>query len=243
MKMFAFVAALILLLVNISYSKQFYASNFEKDPEGKLPEGWELAFKGKGEAFVIKDPLNPANKVFSHSNMPKDQARHDAGGSMYVVGDLNWTDYIVEYNAYFPDEFYMGTVFRFNDPEKFYLFDRRSGGEAGTFDFWRRQQGNWTNFGKGKFQADPKQWYRFRLVIKGDTFQAYAKSADDDTPFDKMKPILEGRDASFKSGKFGLYGLIYIDDIAIGETESDLSILAVQPSDSVATKWGYIKSR
>jgi len=169
------VVLFVFLLPVLVFAKQFYASDFEKDTLGKAPQDWELGFEGAGAGKVIEDPLNSRNKVFAHSDLAKDKARHDVGGSIWVVGDDKWQDYIVEYDAYFPDEYYMGSVFRFTGPEAFYLFDRRSAGELGNYDFWRRQ-GGWTRFGNGRFETEPGQWYRFRLVLKGDTFEAYGKS-------------------------------------------------------------------
>ena len=41
-------------------------------------------------------------------------------------------------------------------------------------------------------------------------------------------------------GKFGLYGLIYIDNIAIGETENDL-VIAVESYGKLPVAWGEVK--
>jgi hypothetical protein len=51
---------------------------------------------------------------------------------------------------------------------------------------------------------------------------------------------MEGQDATFPAGKFGLYGLIYVDNVVIGETENDLTI-AVEPAGKLATTWSAIK--
>ena len=229
---------MFMLLSSLAFAAQFYASDFESDTIGKPPAGWEIGFEGATEATVIKDPLNPGNKVFSHSDLAEDQSRHDVGGAIWVVGEEDWKNYIVEYDAYFPTDFYMGTLVRFQDGDAFYLFDRRIGGP--TFDFWR-QQGGWTNFAAGAaFDAQPENWYRFRIIAEDDNFQAYAKEIDDDTPFADMDPLLEGTDATYETGKFGLYGLIYVDNVVIGETEGDLTI-AVEPAGKLATTWGDMK--
>jgi len=240
--MYKLVTILLLLMAfsPFAFSKQFYASDFEGDNLGNPPKGWELGFKGAGNGKVIADPLKPTNKVFAHSDMAKDRARHDVGGSIWVVGEPNWKDYIIEYDAYFPEDFYMGILFRFVGENEFYLLDRRSAGELGNFDFWKRGGAAWTRISTGKFDAQPKQWYRFRVVVKGDKFEAYGKSKDDKTPFNNMKPIMTGQEATYKEGRFGLYGLIYIDNLAIGETENDLFI-AVESYDKLPFTWGNVK--
>lgn len=241
--MIRIIIAILLLMAfsSLAFAKQFYASDFEKDNIGNPPQGWELGFKGVGNGKVIADPLNPKNKVFAHSDMPKDQARHDVGGSIWVVGDPGWKDYIIEYDAYFPEDFYMGILFRFVGENEFYLFDRRSAGELGNFDFWKRSAGTWTRISTGGFDSQPKQWYRFRIVVKGSNFEAYGKSKDDKTPFNNMKPIMVGQEGSYKEGKFGLYGLIYIDNLAIGESEGDLTIIAVESNGKLTVTWGGMK--
>ena len=63
---------------------------------------------------------------------------------------------------------------------------------------------------------------------------------DDNTQFSKMKPLISGQDAAYKKGKFGLYGLIYVDNVVIGEAETDMTI-AVEPAGKLATTWSEIK--
>ena len=241
MKKICTIFALLFLLVPLAFGKQFYASDFERDTIGKFPQGWEIGFKGKGSPQVIQDPLNKSNKVFAHTDLGQDQARHDVGGNIAVVGEEGMTDYMVDYDIYFPTDFYMGIVFRFTDGESFYLLDRRQG--APTFDFWKRGGGAWTNFLSGvPYPAKPEEWFSFRIVIKGDTFDAYAKEKDDDTPFAEMKPLMTGKDASYKTGKFGLYGLVYVDNVIVGETEKDMFI-SVESSGKLTSTWGSIKAK
>jgi len=239
MKKLWLVMLVLLAFSAFASAKQFYASNFENDTIGNAPNGWELGFVGAGNGRVIADPLDPSNKVFAHTDLAKDKARHDVGGNVWVVGDADMTDYIVEYDAYFPEDFYIGVVFRFIDSTKFYLLDRRVGPPT-TFDFWKHNAGQWANITSGaQFDAVPNQWFHFKLVVKGDSFEAYAKSMADSKPFDK--PLITGKDASYEAGKFGLYGLIYVDNVAIGETEDDLVIASVAHKGKLATTWGEMK--
>ena len=233
------VIAIVLIFAPLAFGKQFYGSDFEKDTIGKAPQGWELGFKGAGNGKVIADPLNKNNKIFAHTDLADSMARHDVGGNIWVVGNADMTDYIVDYDAYFPTDFYEGTLFRFIDDKSFYLFDRRQG--APTFEFWKHAAGTWTSLKPAvPFAGVPEKWFRFRLVIKGDTFDAYAKEIDDDTAFAKMKPLISAQDATYKTGKFGLYGLIYVDNVVIGETDSDMTI-AVESAGKLTATWGSIK--
>ncbi len=236
------VLLMLMLLSSLAFAAQFYASDFESDTIGNEPAGWDIGFDGNGEATVIEDPLNSGNKVFAHSDLAHDQSRHDVGGNIWVVGDADWQDYVVEYDAYFPEDFYMGILFRFVDSNNFYLLDRRIGDapEAPTFDIWKHESG-WANLAAGApFAAVPGVWYNFRVVVMGDTFTVFAKSKDVDVPFEAMEPLLTGVDGGFTSGKFGLYGLIYIDNIVIGDTVDDITT-AVEPGGKLSITWGDIK--
>lgn len=238
MKKICIAIMIMALFVSFAYGKQFYASDFENDTIGKFPQGWELGFAGAGNPQVIADPLNKGNKVFAHTDLAQDKARHDVGGNLAVVGNEDMTDYMVDYDIYFPTDFYMGVVFRFISKDEFYLLDRRQGS---TFDFWKHAGGAWTNFKSGvPYPAKPEEWFSFRIVIKGDTFEAYAKEKGDNTPFAKMDPLMSGTDATYKTGKFGLYGLVYVDNVIVGETENDMYI-SVESAGKLASTWGEIK--
>lgn len=247
MKKFIFIVLLLMSFASFAFAKQLYVSDFQKDTLGSPPPVWELGLKGAGNAKVIADPLDPNNKIFAPTDLAKDKARSDVGGNVWVVGDAKWQDYMVEYDIYFPEDFYMGVLFRFIDPDQFYLLDRRMGVPP-TFDFWKYAPKNvWTNVTAGaKFDAAPKLWFRFRIVVKGDSFEAYAKAKSDKTSFDGMKALMTGKDATYKTGKFGLYGLIYIDNIVIGETAADMTITnvtSVEPGGKLSTTWGDTKAK
>jgi len=231
------------VLAETASAKLLYRNNFDGEALGALPSGWEKAFAGTTTAKVIADPTNAANKVFSSSDQAMDKSRHDVGGSIYTVGSSDWADYVVDYDALFPADFYMGTLFRYQNDKAFYLFDRRAGGEAGNFDFWYQNGGKWTGVQRaGKFTTAVNKWYRFRLVVKGSNFDAYAADKSDTTPFTAMKPILSGSNPDLKTGRFGLYGLIYIDNLVIGETVEDVTT-PVEPAGKTAVLWGDLKTR
>ncbi|MFQ6040790.1 MAG: hypothetical protein ACE5PV_08035 [Candidatus Poribacteria bacterium] len=230
---------LILSFSQTSTSKLLFHDDFEKDKIGSEPSKWEMAHKGGGQkATVIKDPDDAKNHVMSSSSAPAGNARHDAGGSIYVTGDPNWTDYVAEWDMMFPEDYYMGVVFRFQNAEAFYLSDRRGGGVE--YNFYKRKAGNWSLIAGGRFQNKPMVWYRARLILRGSDFTFKLKELEDETPFSKIDPATKGSDGDFKKGRFGNYGLVYLDNIFIGDSEDDL-VLPVSPGDKLSSTWGKIK--
>ena len=214
-----------------------FHDDFEKDKIGSEPSKWEIGFDGATTAKVVADPKKASNKVLLTADKGSNQSRHDVGGSIYVVGDAGWDDYVAEWDMMFPDDFYMGIVFRFQDGEKFYLSDRRQGGR--DYHFYKRQ-GGWALVQAGLVENDPEVWYRAQLILSGDKFTFKLKERKDNRSFDKIDPATEGGDGNFKTGKFGNYGLVYIDNIFIGDSVEDL-VLPVEPQDKLSTTWGAIK--
>ena len=214
-----------------------FHDDFEKDKIGSEPSKWEVGHDGATTAQVVADPKKASNKVLLTADKGSNQSRHDVGGSIYVVGDAGWDDYVAEWDMMFPDDFYMGVVFRFQDGEKFYLSDRRQGGRE--YHFYKRQ-GGWAKVKDGMVENDPEVWYRAQLILAGDNFTFKLKERKDNTPFDKIDPATEGGDGNFKTGKFGNYGLVYIDNIFIGDSVEDL-VLPVEPQDKLSMTWGEIK--
>lgn len=215
-----------------------FHDDFEKDEIGAEPGKWEVGHDGSTTAEVVADPKKASNKVLLTADKASNQSRHDVGGSIYVVGDASWDDYVAEWDMMFPDDFYMGVVFRFQEGEKFYLSDRRQGGRE--YHFYKRQ-GGWGKIKDGMVENKPEIWYRAQLILTGDEFTFKLKERKDKTPFDKVDLATEGKDGNFKTGKFGNYGLVYIDNIFIGDAVEDL-VLPVEPQDKLSTTWGTIKA-
>ena len=228
----------MLFSINTSADLLFH-DDFEKDSIDQEPKKWEIGFAGNTNAIVVADPKDAGNKVLKTSNKASDKSRHDGpGGSIYVCGDANWDDYVAEWDMMFPDDFYMGVVFRFQDGEKFYLSDRRQGGKV--YQFYKRKNG-WPLIGDGSVDNKPQVWYRAQLTLDGDSFTFKLKERDDKTPFDDVAVATEAKDGDYKTGKFGNYGLVYIDNLFIGDGVDDL-VLPVEPQDKLSTTWGSIKA-
>lgn len=237
--LFVAIVACALTSASDSQAKLLYVNDFDGEALGSVPTGWKQVWEGASQATVIDDPVAGGNQVLASSDLAHDASRHDVGGSIFAVGDDSWTDYVVDYDALFPVDFYMGTLLRYNDDTNFYLFDRRSGGEAGNFDFWHQASG-WNRLGTGQFDAQPMEWYSFRLSVQGDSFEAYAAPAADNADFSADVPFVTGSDASLAGGPFGLYGLIYIDNVVIGETSTDVET-AVEASGKLAVTWASLR--
>ena len=237
---FALKIAVSLLCLGIAgqaSAELLFHDDFEKDKVGAEPSKWEVGHDGSTTAKVVADPKKASNKVLLTADKASNASRHDVGGSIYVVGDAGWDDYVAEWDMMFPDDFYMGVVFRFQDGEKFYLSDRRQGGR--DYHFYKRQ-GGWAQVQAGMVENEPEVWYRAQLILKGDKFTFKLKEREDKRSFDKIDPATEGEDGTFKTGKFGNYGLVYIDNIFIGDSVEDL-VLPVEPQDKLSTIWGAIK--
>lgn len=231
---------MLFLFVSVDTSaKLLFHDNFERDTINQEPNNWEIGFAGKTMAIVVADPQDGGNKVLKTSNNPSNDSRHDGpGGSIYVCGDANWDDYVAEWDMMFPDDFYMGVVFRFQNDESFYLSDRRLGGNP--YQFYKRQNGGWPLVADGMVENSPEVWYRAQLTLDGDTFTFKLKDRDDHTDFDDVPVATQGTDGDYETGKFGNYGLVFIDNLFIGDDVEDL-LLPVEPQDKLSTIWGTIK--
>ncbi len=239
--LFLFGAMFILTtLVSMKASADLlFHDDFEKDSIDQEPNNWDIGFAGNTKAIVVADPKDAGNKVLKTSDKASDASRHDGpGGSIYVCGEDDWDDYVAEWDMMFPDDFYMGVVFRYQDGGKFYLSDRRQGNKP--YQFWK-QHGGWTLIADGMVENKPQVWYRAQLTLDGDSFTFKLKERDDKTPFEDIAVATEAKDGDYKTGKFGNYGLVYIDNLFIGDGVDDL-VLLVEPQDKLSTAWGQIKS-
>lgn len=233
-KTLTIVLSLSLMFSGQVFSKQLFWDDFEQDAVGEEPSQWEVG-DGNTDAQVIKDPDNPGNNVFEATD------RIDGGktGRHYIIGDDSWTDYIVEWDWLFFQDEYWGVAFRYQEPENYYLVDRRQGGTA--INFYSRKNGSWAEMKGGTYPNELNVWYRCRLDIMGEQFSFKIKELEDDTPFSEIDPILEASDAEFDSGGVSNAGISYIDNIVVGETDSDL-VMSVEAADKLSICWGELKS-
>jgi len=242
-----FVVSLIISLIcPLAYSKLLFRDDFEGDRIGQEPSKWFSVDKPPGDppGEVIQDPTDPNNKVFSPSK------RGDRMGRVYVVGEPDWTDLVAEWDWYIVLDNCIGMVFRYQDRDNHYLFDRRAGwAQPNEIHFYKRVGGSWQRIGGAPI--DPKlnqlkKWYRVQLKVEGNRFSVKVKERDDPTPFSELDVLLEVTDDTFKKGYFGIYAgeqpaSAYFDNIVVGEREEDLSFALEPSSGLLAVKWGQIK--
>jgi len=233
------------LICSTAYSKLLFRDDFEGDPIGKEPSKWFTVDKPPGDppGEVIQDPTDPNNKVLSPSK------RGDRMGRVYVVGEQNWKDLVVEWDWYIVLDNCIGMVFRYQDRNNHYLLDRRAGwAQANEVHFYKRVGGSWQRIGGAPI--DPKlnqleKWYRVQLKIEENKFSVKVKERDDPKPFSELAVLLEVTDDTFKEGYFGVYAgekpaSAYFDNVVVGEKEEDLSF-PVDPKGKLATFWATIK--
>ncbi|MBM3235481.1 hypothetical protein FJZ31_04215 [Candidatus Poribacteria bacterium] len=72
------------------------------------------------------------------------------------------------------------------------------------------------------------------------------KKRGDTNPFDKLEPVITGKDGTIKSGQIGTFGPSYFDNFIIGDIgtgpEGLQSGWTVLSFGKLSTTWGAIKS-
>ncbi len=119
--------------------------------------------------------------------------------------------------------------------------DRRQ--NTKKLDFWKRQKTKWDNFGSSAvLDLEIEKWWSFQLKVSGKDFEVKMKDSEKKTPFDQLKPVLEGSQGEFKKGDFGNYGWVLLDNVVVATELADFSNpWAVSPKNSLSTTWAVIK--
>lgn len=131
-----------------------------------------------------------------------------SGWAIALVGDENWSDYVIEANAY-SDYYYIPVriivrankggylAFEFNNEETIWLISR---------------QGKETKIAEGDSTYDNNGSNNIRIEVKGDIFTAYINGAQ----------LLQIQDTNFPRGKVGLgfnttYSVVWFDNFSVRE--------------------------
>ncbi len=232
------LALVFFAFCGLASGKVLFVDDFEKDEIGKETSNWEpLNFAGGNSKITIeKDPQDPKNKVAKTTGIglyiPK------------VAGRENWSDYIWDFDWMWENDSYVGTIYRVEDGESHYHGSRRQG--ATDVKIYTRKAGTWTEIATGQYPNKNNVWYSHRLIMMGKKHEIYLKERDDDTPFEKLKPVVGVENDMFKKGPVGMMGITtgvsYFDNMVVVETLEDLKRLqAVDHLRKLTTTWGRIK--
>ena len=128
-------------------------------------------------------------------------------GTYALNGEVNWTDYTVNLKLRSRDDDGIGIMFRYQDPDNYYLFSM--GKQRNYRTITKKVDGVVTELAGDTVPYSMNQWYEVRIEVQGNTIKAYL---DDTLLFDVQ-------DDSLVSGKIGLYSW--------GNTGSDFDDISV----------------
>lgn len=234
--LFILVMSFIMAFSLSATGKILFEDNFEADNVGKEPSLWNVV---PGFTLVIaKDPQNANNKVLAETGeanglgppTPVDWEDQDF-----------WTDYIWEFDWMWENDVYAGTAHRYQDPEHYYHSSRRQGGGNFIIYNWN---GDWNELDNKSWKSGVGVWYRMQISDIGKEHIVKGKERNDDTPFDKLDPIVSAVDDAYADGPIGLFGAegsLYWDNIIVYEPGTNIG--AVEASDKLAVTWGKIKRK
>jgi hypothetical protein len=184
--------------------------NFDADAADKPPAGFTSYATGGG----------PAGKW-----LVKEMAGAPSGKHVVEQTDADSTDYrfpvLIADNGEYADldlsvkgksisgkvDQGMGLVFRFRDPKSYYIV--RANALEDNFRLYRMVDGRRLQFASAKVKVDSGRWHTLRVVAKGDYIVCYFNG----------KPLIDARDATYKTGKIGLWtkadSVIAFDDLTV----------------------------
>ena len=150
-----------------------------------------------------------------------------------------WTDYTAECQVMMeqgPDN--MGLLVRYQDSTTYYIFAIMNGRQRA--EIWSRVAGAYTDEKDIPFPNEMNEWYKIKVVAKGEDFEFYIN--------DEL--IAEWSDDKLESGKVGArtYSSVsHFDNVLI--TGSGIPASKGEPGAAVdlatklATTWGNVKNR
>lgn len=234
--LYIIIIGLLLAFGSIANGKLLFKDDFEGETIGDAPKNFEKIDNPTNAASfkidIAKDPEGKNGKVTHTFNyalcVPKSADRD------------NWADWTWEWDWMWSDMGFPGTAFRITGTKYYHISPRNDNKGVG---FWY-YDGNWNQKGAlAQYDFGLKTWNRFQVVATGDKFTFKIKRRDDNTPFAKIKPLIEVQDGTLKKGPVSVCGTntdAWMDNFIIGETEADLTF-SVEPMDKLTITWGAIK--
>lgn len=115
------------------------------------------------------------------------------GGAYAIVGSKSWPDYTLSADISSADNDNIGLVFRYQDPQNFYLFAWEL---EGSLRFIKRfVDGVETNLALDNVPYDQNTWYHVKIITDDSLIQCYIDSS----------LVFDVTDTTFATGKVGLY--------------------------------------
>ena len=231
------VIGVLLVFSQFADGKRLFKDDFEGDAVGKAPKNFEK----------IDNPTNFADfqmEVVKDPNGESGKALHTFGYALHiptVSGRDSWTDWIWEWDWMWSNKEYPGTAFRITGNDYYHISPRNDNINVG---FWY-YNGAWNQKGAlVQYDFGLDTWNRFQVIAKGDSFTFKVKRRSDDTPFEKIEPLLEVEDGTLKKGPLSACGtntVAWVDNFIVGETAADMTF-PVEPMSKLAATWGKIKN-
>jgi len=230
------IIGLLLIFGSVANGKLLFKDDFEGDTIGDAPKNFEKCDNptnaGGFKIDIVKDPEGKSGKV-----------THTFNYALYIPTTAdrdNWTDWTWEWDWRWSVKGFPGTAFRITGTKYYHISPRDDNNGVG---FWY-YDGNWNQKGAlVQYDFGLNTWNRFQVVAKGDQFTFKVKRRDDDTPFDKIKPLIEVTDKTLTKGPMSVCGTntdAWMDNFILGETEADLTF-SVEPIGKLTATWGAIK--
>lgn len=153
-----------------------------------------------------------------------------------ITGESNWTDYTISCKARLTEPAGFNNIaiaFRASDDGQSEYMLMLEGGRQQA-EWWKKVGGGYTEIQTDPLEIDTKDWFNFKVVVKGDTFECYYE--------DEL--ISEIEDKDLESGKVGvrIFGCTsHIDDFDINGP--GIPTTGVEAKGKLAATWGGIKSK
>ena len=227
-----------LVFDQFAYGKRLFKDNFEGDTVGQDSKNFEKNDNPTNfddfNMEVVKDPKGESGKVL-----------HTSGYALHipkVAGGDDWTDWIWEWDWMWSEAGYPGTAFRITGNDYYHISPRNDNVSVG---FWH-YDGGWNQKGNlVQYDFGLNTWNRFRVIAKGDSFTLKVKRRTDNTPFEKIEPLIEVQDGALKKGSLSACGTntdAWVDNFIVGETAIDMTF-PVEPGNKLAMTWGGVKNQ
>jgi hypothetical protein len=161
-----------------------------------------------------------------------------------IVGDVNWTDYVLEAKVRLDAGNWAGLVFRAQNEFEYYVYylnvpDNKS-------ELWRHRQGAFdarnaitSNIPATNITIVNGEWLDVQVVVEGDTFRFWINGELQGELQDTVGP-------SYASGMIGVWAwdtAASFDDVRVSGDDIPGTVTPVEPKDKLTTAWGRIKQR